>query len=127
METLTPDLQRYTYEAHLVRVVDGDTVHFRVDLGFTITREDVDVRLWGINAPELHGDQKDAGVASKHAVRQALTGADLIVIQTIKDKDGKYGRLLAKVWYLKDGDWHYLNRDLVAQGFAAIYPEGAKL
>ena len=45
---ITPN---YTFNAKLIRVVDGDTVWAHVDLGFDIWKK-VNVRLHGIDTPE---------------------------------------------------------------------------
>jgi len=43
----------FEYKIEILRVIDGDTVEARVDLGFhTFVVEKM--RLWGINTPELH-------------------------------------------------------------------------
>ncbi len=42
----------YTYNAKLVRVVDGDTVDLKIDLGFDIWINER-VRLKDIDAPEV--------------------------------------------------------------------------
>jgi micrococcal nuclease len=48
------------YPATVVRVVDGDTVQVRLDLGFSIGFT-ASCRLYGINAPELRTQEgKDA-------------------------------------------------------------------
>lgn len=53
----------YVYRATVNRVIDGDTIEVTVDLGFCASLRQT-VRLYGINAPELHG-------ASFHAGRDA--------------------------------------------------------
>ena len=42
----------YTYEAFLERVVDGDTIIVRIDLGFDVLKRER-IRLRGIDAPEI--------------------------------------------------------------------------
>ena len=41
----------YKYRAILLKVVDGDTIDARIDLGFNIFIHER-IRLWKINAPE---------------------------------------------------------------------------
>lgn len=99
----------YEYKAIVDRVVDGDTVDFIVDLGFSVKIK-IRTRLAGVDTPER--GQPDFLVATK-TCRQLLNKAaasfpyeDKIVIKT--EKTGKYGRWivhiqgvtdeLAKIW-----------------------------
>ena len=41
----------YTYEAKVVRVVDGDTIDALIDLGFNVHKK-IRIRMVGINTPE---------------------------------------------------------------------------
>lgn len=102
----------YEYQAKIVRVIDGDTIAIDVDLGFGIWRCGEVVRLLGINAPEMNTIE---GRAAKAYVEQWATehGA-ACVIQTVKDKREKYGRLLATIY----AGLRCLNDDLVANGHA---------
>jgi micrococcal nuclease len=106
----------YQYRAEITRVIDGDTVVADIDLGFHTWRRDEHLRLWGINAPEIHGKEKAAGEKSKDALSARVLGKQLIIC-TLKDKQEKYGRYLAKVYV---GD-ELINDWLIAQGFAAPY------
>ncbi len=91
----------YEYQATLVRVIDGDTVELDIDLGMNVhVREKV--RLDGINTPEIFGVKKEseeyiAGLKAKVRV-QLLLQNNVLVIQTTKDKKGKYGRYIAKIF-----------------------------
>ncbi len=67
----------YRYIAELIRVVDGDTIDVRVDLGFQITQV-IRVRLKGINTPELRGKEKAAGMLAKDVVCVELEAAKVI-------------------------------------------------
>jgi micrococcal nuclease len=115
----------YIRRAKIVRLVDGDTVDVDIDLGMAITTRQR-LRLFGINTPEVRGPEKVAG----HAATQHL--ADLlvefkhegdwdIVVQTYKDKKGKFGRLLA-VLIGDDGDGNpvNLNERMVTDGHAVV-------
>ena len=42
----------YSYNVETLRVIDGDTFVFNIDLGFGISKK-ITVRLAGYNAPEL--------------------------------------------------------------------------
>ena len=57
----------YYYKIELLRVVDGDTVDVRIDLGFNVWHK-CRVRLMGINAPESRTrdkEEKKRGLAAK--------------------------------------------------------------
>jgi micrococcal nuclease len=107
-------MEMFEYSAKVVKVVDGDTIDFEVDLGFGIKKVDR-FRLSGINTPEMRGPEKEAGRAAKMFVIGMLEGAR-ITIFTKKDKQGKYGRYLADVWIVSLAE--SLNDLLVETGHA---------
>ena len=107
----------YTYRAELSRVVDGDTADMDLDLGLRIWVLDERLRLYGIDAPETRTrnlDVKARGLRAKAWLAARLEGADRIIVQTIKDDEGKFGRLLAVVW----ADGVNVNDEMVALGLA---------
>lgn len=107
----------YTYDAKLVRAVDGDTVYLDVDLGFNV-RVVMDFRLLGINTPETVGPTKTAGIAAK-AELERLLGLGALTIQTTKAD--KYGRWLARIWVQHGEESVCVNDSLVQGGFATAY------
>jgi len=80
-------------------VYDGDTFRANVDLGFgfLVQHSVMSFRLFGLDAPELHGDSREMGLESRDALRD-LIEAETITIESIKDARGKYGRWLATVY-----------------------------
>ena len=66
----------------------------------------------------MRGVERPAGLESRDFLRSRIKGKE-VVLQTIKDKKGKYGRYLAYIW-LKDesGNWVNINDMLVQQGYA---------
>ena len=111
----------YEYKADIIRVIDGDTVVMNIDLGFGIRFQET-VRLAGINTPEIFGVKKDSdeykkGIEAKTLVENLLRDSS-IMIQTEKDKKGKYGRYIATI-IIKgiDGDIN-LNERLVTENLA---------
>jgi micrococcal nuclease len=110
----------YTYHATLVKVVDGDTVDLRIDLGFQVSLN-VRARLYGIDTPEIWGVKKESveyqeGMKAKQFVEEWFSGKETVVVETLKDKQGKYGRWIAKVLSLDSSEC--LNEVLVEQGLA---------
>ena len=124
----------YSYSAKVIRVVDGDTVYFEVskefemlvDFGFHIIEKvhshksaTMSFRLAGINAPEVVGESKAAGLAAK-AELERLLSLGPIVVRT--EKSDKYGRYLAYVNIVTDdGSLIDVNQAMVDGGFAVPY------
>lgn len=106
----------YHYEAHITKVYDGDTITATISLGFGVELKNQKIRLFGINAPELRGSERDAGLKSKDWLLDKLLDKT-VVIETIKDKKGKYGRWLGIVW-LEDTN---INKQIILEGFAKEY------
>jgi len=94
----------FTYKATVVRVVDGDTIDVTIQLGFGVWMHGQRIRLYGINAPEKRTKK---GKEVKALVTEMIEGKE-IVLRTLKDKKGKYGRWLGIVEELTIGnlnDW----------------------
>jgi len=102
----------YTYRAKIISVYDGDTVTALVDLGFGITNK-IKIRLKGINTPELRGAERPRGLVSRDFLREKILDKDIIV-ETFRDKKGKYGRYIGTLWL----DEENVNELLVEQGYA---------
>jgi len=105
---------RYQYAATVVDVHDGDTIRVDVDLGFDLTLRSLPLRLVGLNAPEL---PTEAGKASRDWLRTRLPLGSTITVETLKDKQEKYGRYLALLF---DGE-HSINDELIQAGHAVAW------
>ena len=92
----TVDCGLYEYKAEIIAVYDGDTVTADIDLGFNTWRRDERLRLSGINAPEVRGKERPEGLISRDALREKILGKEVIIC-TIRDKKGKYGRYLVEI------------------------------
>jgi len=118
---VTDKLNPWIYNAEVKKVVDGDTFDIVIDLGFDTLRKGR-VRLYGVNTPESRTKdlaEKQKGLAAKEFTDQWLTRAKhKVKIETILDKNEKYGRVLAKVW---DEAGNCLNNDIIAAGLAREY------
>lgn len=87
----------YTYKAKVKRVIDGDSVVIDIDLGFDTWIKDQNVRLYGIDTPEVRTKdplEKKHGKLAKQFVKQVLPEGSDVRITTVKDDD-KFGRVLA--------------------------------
>ena len=106
----------YEYSAKVKKVYDGDTITVDFDLGFGIILRKQKIRLVGINAPEVRGKQREAGLKTRDSLRARILGKT-VTIKTSKDKKGKYGRWLGEV-YIKDEN---INQWLLNEGLASEY------
>jgi micrococcal nuclease len=105
----------YIYNAKVTDVYDGDTVTVDLDLGCNIWLRNEKIRLYHINAPELRGEEKPEGIKSRDWLRKRILGKE-VLIQTIKDKRGKYGRLLGIIWEKESSE--SINSQMVKEGLA---------
>jgi endonuclease YncB( thermonuclease family) len=83
-----------------------------------------EVRLAGIEAPQLPSPQDSAGApgggaanAAKNAL-DALAGGDEVVLRHAEAPSDRYGRVLAYAYTERDGDELFVQGELVASGFA---------
>lgn len=104
----------YYYNAKVLDVY-GDTITVDVDFGFSI-RMEMRIRLWGINTPELRGSDREKGLVSRDYLREMILGKN-IILETIKDSRGKYGRILGIIHF----NGLNVNEHLINEGFADRY------
>lgn len=120
------DNKLYFYKAKCFNVVDGDTIDIEIDLGLKIfIRERV--RLYGLDSSEIFGvkigsPKYEAGLQCKNRVSDLILNKSLW-INTIKDKQEKYGRYLATIYFLENEKYINLNDLLISEGLAksAVY------
>ncbi len=105
----------YQYKATVTKVLDADTIHARVDLGFD-ARLDMTLRLAHINAPEMSTPE---GVAAKRFAMDWLAEHTDFRLESIKDRRERYGRYLGIIHPLDDGET--LNDALLRTGHAVPY------
>ncbi len=117
LNLIAKDAELYHYTAQVQSVYDGDTCRVDIDLGLGIWIRNEKLRLLRINAPEMTGSDKALGMASRDFLRGLIDGRE-IIIETVKDQRGKYGRYLAEIWIGQDGVWQNVNDALVAAGHA---------
>ena len=118
----------YEYKAKVVRVIDGDTIVFDIDLGFNIIVKDESVRLAGINAPEVRTkdlEEKAKGLAAKLFVENVVGRVDrsggYFTLETAKSND-KFGRYLAYVnVHIPNETSYCLNENLVLTNHAVVF------
>ncbi len=103
-----------TYTAYVTEVIDGDTFHALVDLGFKIVTEQK-LRLRGLDAPEIQS--ADGREAKEFLLAHGVRPGAQILIKTVKPD--KYGRYLADVFV----DGAYINQQLFDEGLAVRVSE----
>ena len=115
-------LDLYTYKANVIAVYDGDTITVDMDLGVDVWIRNEKIRLYGINTPEVRGEERMEGLKVRDYVRSMILGKT-IMIRTYKDKTGKYGRLLADIYTLDGNECaeKSLNTVLLELGYAEPY------
>ena len=121
LNLIAKDAELFHYNARVQSVYDGDTCRVDIDLGMGIWIRNEKLRLMRINAPEMTGPDKPLGVASRDFLRDLIDGKEIIV-ETVKDQRGKYGRYLAEIWLGQEGGWINVNDALVAADHA-VYQE----
>jgi micrococcal nuclease len=104
----------YFYKAKVISVYDGDTIKVEIDLGFGIKKTGASVRLFGLNAPEVKGDDRNHGLISRDWLRNKIEGKD-VILKTIKDSTEKYGRYLGIIFTIEGEN---VNESLISEGLA---------
>ena len=108
----------YEYNAICTRVVDGDTIDARIDLGFSVWL-DCRIRLEGIDAPETRTrnlEEKTQGIITKEFLKTIMhsTGGHFV----LKSHGvGKYGRCIGTIYVAGEN----INERLLAEGYAKRY------
>lgn len=113
----------YTYAAKVLRVVDGDTMDVRIDVGFGIGLYDR-LRLKWLNAPEV---TIPAGRLAASFLTDHFARCPDVVLRTTKEE--MFGRWLADVFALPNcrdpykiaAEGEYVNQLLLDKGMAELY------
>ena len=113
-------INNYTYNAKLLKVIDGDTIDAMIDLGFDIWTKKR-IRLYGLNAPETRTtdtEEKDRGLHSKERLNALMD--EYGGLFTIKSHGvEKYGRCLGELWVGEEKI--NVNELLLREGLAVPY------
>ena len=107
----------------VIAVYDGDT--FRVNIATLppIVGQNIGIRLFGIDTPELRDKDplvKELAYQARDYARQRLFNAQ--VIELVNLLRGKYFRIVAQVWV----DGADLGQELIDRGLAVAYDGGTK-
>lgn len=112
----------WTYRCDVVRVVDGDTLDLKIDVGFH-TYHIERVRLLGIDCPEVRGPEKEAGLAASEFVRKWVIAVPFTEwpFEVTTHKTDSFGRYLADL--RQTGSDTTLSQALIAAGHAVPFME----
>ncbi len=100
-------------QAQLISVIDGDTIIVTLP-GST---RHLHVRYVGLDTPETYPEMEPYGKEAADLNKSLLKGAETVYLfKDVSDTD-KYGRLLR---YVVAND-HFINYELVRNGFANVY------
>ena len=117
----------YEYKVkEVVKVVDGDTVDFILDLGFSLYKKER-CRVAGIDTPESRTrdlKEKAYGKEATAFLKGQLESAEEITVRT--SKDGKYGRMLGTILAKYGDSIVNINELMVEAGYAWRYDGGTK-
>ena len=118
----------YEYNCIIERVVDGDTVDVRVDVGFDVWTQQR-VRLMGIDTPEKRTRdlrEKKFGLIATARVEELLPVGSKQRVVITKQGRGKYGRYLAD-FEVEGPDYiQTLCEMLIIEHLAVVYVGQAK-
>jgi micrococcal nuclease len=120
----------HTYNAELARVVDGDTIDARIDLGFNVWIKRR-IRLYGINTPESRTRdkaEKKRGLAAKKRLQEILVGNKRKFVLR-SHGSGKYGRCLGEMFLTSIDENRSevsINKMLVIEGHGVEYFGGKR-
>lgn len=118
--------ERFWYGATVLKVIDGDTIDLMVDLGFSVHHK-IRVRLYGVNTPESRTKdlkEKELGLKAKQFTQDWLTTHKWVFVNTIPNKNDKYGRVLARIFSsdkIEEPTTACLNLDIIESGLAREY------
>lgn len=112
--------------SHIKKVVDPDTVHCSIDVGFNIDYSPPKgVRLYGVDGPELHSNNSLEVTAAKLVTNKL----DLLLWKYLQDEDlwilsrslDMYGRPLCEFISKKDNNFTNINELMISDGVLRSY------
>lgn len=107
----------FEYGAELVRVVDGDTLDLRVDLGFRMYSVQR-FRLLNYDAPEKKGETLEMARQAQARLEQMIGTHRL---QLVSQKADDFGRWLCILWAMVDAQPLPVQETLIAEGYGRFW------
>ena len=109
--------------AEFISVIDGDTINVRARIWLNQAIQ-INVRLSGIDTPEIKGKCEEEKQLAKIAYKELLQLIENETIQLYDIRQGKYsGRILANI---KTLDGVNINNHLIEKGYARTYNGGKR-
>ena len=113
----------FLYVAEIERVIDGDTIIADLSLGLGVVLVSQYIRLYGIDAWEIRGEEREKGLKVKEYLEERLSKGKIeieIRPEWGQNGKGKYGRWLGVIYV----DGVNVNIELVEKGHAEEHEEG---
>lgn len=113
----------FLYPAEVEQVIDGDTIVVDLQLGLGVVLDDQYTRLYGINAWEIKGEEREKGLLAKEYLERRLQEGKVeieIRPEWGRNSKGKYGRWLGIIYV----DGVNINDELIDREHAVKYEEG---
>jgi|TARA_R110001599_G_scaffold116941_2_gene284928 endonuclease YncB( thermonuclease family) len=117
---------RFYYGCELLRVIDGDTIDVRADLGFDVSLR-LRLRFAGINTPESRTrnlEERALGKVATARLVEILESADSLEFESFGK--GKFGRVLATPYAVIGDERTDVCQMLVREGHARLYDGGKR-
>jgi len=117
---ITQDGTYLVYPAEITRVLDGDTVDLKFRIWVDLVKE-ARIRLLGIDAPEVRGEEKPEGLIVTAYLKDRIAGRR-VYLKT-DGKPDKYGRLLGIILVASDDGKTKidLNKEMLEKGLVKAY------
>jgi len=114
--------------SNITKIYDGDTITVNIKKYPPIIGEDIGVRIYGCDTPEIKSKtelEKQQAIKAKEFTSSLISQAKYIELRNIR-RD-KYFRILAEVWvYIPKEGWKNISEELIKNGLAKPYFGGTK-
>ena len=121
METPMFSLEDKEFEAKVVKIYDGDTIHVVFPFKGEITRWKI--RMEGYDSPEIRSKNSEEKMAAQVAKQALADKIDNNKVRLVCGKFDKYGRLLGTIFLGDDN----INMWMISQGYGYPYEGGTKM
>lgn len=117
-----PFPEEMEWRGWMIRAIDGDTYAVKLDVGFRISLE-ADVRLQGIDTPEMVGADKAAGIAARDFVNLICPPGTPLRVFTTKMRRS-FNRYVANILFWNGSAWVYIGGALIDAGHGTATQHG---
>ena len=111
----------YEYNAIVNEIYDANSITVTVELGFDVYTI-INLKLSGICAPAIYGEDKPYGLASRNKLRELILNKHVIVKSFKTTKNGKH-TYSADVFYNNEVSGLMCVNDWLVENKLAIYKE----